>query len=285
MVTIECTTMSIDIGGYTVQPATADIHRRMTLLIWGKSGSGKSTLASTAPGTRKMWINFDANGPASLAGYEDVDILDLSGAPDKVAEDFKTENSMFRRSFEKQLADHPEWECVVFDSLTTFADKALKHGVVCAAKIAKGGDRPTIEAPGLSGYAHKYVWMRAVIEYMLEVTSRYNRHLIFIAHEDTPNKNREGAVISIDIMIGSNLSQSAPINIGEVWHITDLGDKQPRVIAVRPCRLCTPMKTLMFSATTSEFPWRYNPDTRTPGINDWYTAWVKNGYKKVPLPT
>ena len=70
--------MTIKIGGQEVQ-SVQGTSSRMSLLLWGQPGVGKTTLAATAPG-KKLWVNFDPDGTDSVAQFENIDVVDLSGA-------------------------------------------------------------------------------------------------------------------------------------------------------------------------------------------------------------
>jgi hypothetical protein len=269
---------SIELGGRTLTtPATQP--RRMSILLWGASKCGKTTLASTAP-KEILWINYDPDGLASLGDMEGVHIFDLSSDPVNSVMKFRAENPLNLDAF---LEEHPEIETVVFDSLTTFGDKALVHGVTVAKSTKKGRDS-TLEEPGYSGYGNKNTWTRICVKHLLAITGKHNRHMIFIAHEDSPTRDDQGHLMFITLMLGSSLVQQVPIDLSEVWHLDDTGKE--RRIAVRACRMRKPMGSRMFlSASEPEFIWDYNSESGSgQGIGDWYDTWVKNKGRKIPLP-
>lgn len=252
-------------------------RQRLSLLIWGTSGCGKTTLAATAPG-RKLWINFDPDGTESLLGRDDILIADFSREPSASVVKFREENPI---RIEKFITDN-DIDTVVFDSLTSYGEKALHYGVKVAQGTPKGRSA-TLEDPGFSGYGNKNTWTRLVVRNLLQATGKLEKHCIFIAHEDKPTTNEQGTVLFISIMLGSALNEQVPVSLSEIWHMSDTGKK--RMIAIRPCRMHKPMKTRMFKTTGEpEFAWVYNADTgEGETIAKWYNEWVAKG-SKIDLP-
>ena len=253
--------------------------KRFSLLLWGSSGSGKTTLAGTAPG-KKLWLNFDPDGTNAVAYRDDVILRDFAEEPIRCVELFKEDDPLRLTKF---LDDNKDIETVVFDSLTTFGDKALQHGV-SVAQGTKKGQYSTIEDPGYSGYGNKNTWTRLCVKNLLKATGVTNRNMIFIAHEDKPEKNANGELMFISIMLGSSLNEQIPIDLSEIWNLHDTGHE--RRIAVRNCRLRKPLKSRMFITSGSpEFEWTYDADTdKGEGIADWYNQWKENLGSKIPLP-
>lgn len=268
----------IRLGGIEVETPKTRI-KRFSLLLWGSSGCGKTTLAATAPG-KKLWINFDNDGTDAIAHRDDIEMVDFSARPNDCVEHFK-ENDPLRLT--TYLKEHPEVETIVFDSLTTFGDKALAHGIVKAQKTAKGR-YATIEDPGYSGYGNKNTWTRLCVKNLLKTTGALNKNIIFIAHEDKPVTNNQGEVLFISIMLGSSLNEQVPIDLSEIWNLSDTGTD--RKIAVRNCRFRKPVKSRMFITSKSpEFIWNYDALTdEGEGITDWYERWKSNDGKKIALP-
>ena len=254
--------------------------KRLSMLLWGSSGSGKTTLAGTAPG-KKLWINFDPDGTDAIAYRDDVIVMDFANEPDRCVELFKEDDPLRLNKF---LTDHPEIKTVVFDSLTTFGDKALSHGIIKAQGTQKGRGA-TLEDPGYSGYGNKNTWTRQCVKKLLRVTGMCDRNIIFIAHEDKPALNKEGIILYISIMLGSSLNEQIPIDLSEIWNLSDTG--QERRIAIRACRSRKPMKSRMFLTNgAAEFEWDYDAEEETgQGITDWYKQWKDNDGKKIRLPT
>lgn len=274
----------VTIGGIPLQK-TKERSRRMSLLLWGASKCGKSTLAATAPG-KKLWISFDPDATAPLGECPDEIVeLDLASQPDSVVEKFKDKKAGMCRDIDKLLAEDTEIETVVIDSTTSFGDKALRHGVTVAQGTMKGRSA-TLEDPGYSGYGNKNTWTKLLVDNMLQITAKHNRHVVFVAHEDKPEKNDQGVIMFITIMLGSSLAQQVPIHLSEVWHMEIVGAKGQYRIQVRPCRSYKPMGTRMFVTTGDpEFNWNFDPDKwEGDTIAKWYEQWKATGFSKVPLP-
>lgn len=270
--------MEIKLGNIEIKKPVSLI-RRMSVLIWGPSGCGKTTLASTMPG-EILWINFDPDGTATLASLNGIHVVDFSDQPPNCVMKFRKENPLDLKSF---LKENSKIKTVVFDSLTTYGDKAMYHGVVEAQSTSKGRGA-TLEDPGYAGYGNKNTWMRQCVKHMLAVTSVAGVHMVFIAHEDKPEKDSSGNLLYISIMLGSSLNVQIPVDLSEIWHLEDTGKK--RRIAIRACRSYKPMKTRIFlTSKEPEFDWNYDAETgEGDRMEDWYKAWVDNGGKKIPLP-
>jgi hypothetical protein len=257
-----------------------DALKRISLILWGRAGSFKTTLASTAPG-KKLWINFDPDGPNSLIGrnevHHDITVLDLSGEHENIVTKFK------ERVPPEITSKWAQYDTIVVDSLTTFGETALKHGVTVAQGTAKGRSS-TLEDPGFAGYGMKYTWMSLMVRNLNHETRRANKHIIFICHEDRLERDKEGNPLFISILLGSSLVEQVPINLSEVWHVEDTGTE--RRIQVRNCRLFRPMKSRMFRTDKDpEFVWKYDVHTwKGDGIAEWHQRWLANGGKKIELP-
>jgi len=269
---------TITLGGMELATPAQKINR-FSCMIWGSSGSGKTTLASTAPGDL-LWINFDPDGTDAIAYRDNVLVMDYANEPDRCVEKFKEADPLRITQF---LVDHPNIQTVVFDSLTTFGNKALSHGVVKAAGTPKGRSA-TLEDPGYGGYGNKNTWTHLAVTRLLEATGKVGRNVIFIAHEDKPVTNSEGSVLYISIMLGSSLNEQIPVKLSEIWNLTDTGKE--RRIAIRACRARKPMKSRMFlNSSDPEFVWNYNAETdKGEGIAKWIEQWKANSGKKIPLP-
>lgn len=258
-------------------------QKRIAMLLWGQSGVGKTTFAGTAPG-RKLWVNFDPDGTDSLAHLDEdeVQILDLSSAGANNVERFKEADPI---KIGQQLLADDKFDSVVVDSTSTFGDLCLRHGVVRAAGTKQGRDS-TLEQPGLAGYGFKNAWVSAMVNNMLRLTAKYNKHIIIIAHEDKPELSSEGSVSEVSIMLGSSLKKQIAIPFSEIWFMRD--DGKQRHVHVRPYLYYKPMKTRMFTAEGkgASFVWKYDIDTPHEGVTiaSIYDRWVANGGKKIELP-
>lgn len=284
---------SLKIGGRDIAIATPETEDRMlTMLLWGQSGCGKTQLAETAPGA-KLWLMFDPDGEAALK----IDsprgrnhFVRLYEEKDDVVLQFKSTNPL---GLEAWLTEHPEVETIVFDSLTTFSEMALTHGVSEAKKTPKGRTS-TLEDPGYSGYGHKKTYVMLAYTNVLRLAKRMRRHVVFICHEDRPETNDKGEFVGINPMLGSSLVVEVPVKISEIWHVTDMGNaltgpnkgKPVHRIAIRPSRGRSPMRTRMFETSKDvEFDNTYNAETGTgDGIAEYYARWRDSGFEKLPLP-
>jgi len=270
--------MNITIAGLPVETPSESTDR-FSGMLWGSPGSGKTTLACTAPG-KKLLINFDPEGQRAVANRDDVVVVDFSGEPDSVVMKFRTEDPI---GLDKFLTENPDIETVIFDSLTTYGDKAMVHGVKVAASTPKGKGS-TLEEPGYAGYGNKHTWVHLCVMNLLRVTKKHGRHMIFIAHENKPVTDDKGVVLYISLLLGSSLNEQLPVKISEIWNVSDTG--RERRIAVRNCRWRKPMKSRMFiTSGDPEFVWDFDADKlEGEGIAEWFERWKENGGKKIGLP-
>jgi phage nucleotide-binding protein len=262
----------ITLGGFEVQSPDQQAQT-FSLLLWGPAGCGKTTLAATAPG-KKLWLNFDNKGTASLVGRDDVVVVDMSSArPDSLVDKFRTDE---RFGLAKFISDHGI-DTVVVDSLTSYAQIALE------SFIGKEG-KSTIEKPGVSAYGARNSLTLRLIQAILRETSRAGAHVIFITHEDAPVTNDDGMVLYITMQLGGKLPDQAALQISEVWFMNDTGKE--RRIAIRPVRGRKPMKSRLFLTSGDvEFVWKYDVEKPEPKhtIAEWYNTWIKAG-AKIPVP-
>jgi hypothetical protein len=216
-------------------------------------------------------VNFDPDGPDSVAYRNDVDVLDYSKSTYGITETFKSENEPL--GLTKNVLEH--YDTVIVDSITNASDKALDAGV--ASSLVKGSQ---VERPAPGSYQFRNRLTLKLIKNVLRITGQLVKHCIFIAHEDSPTKTDEGTVLFVSIALGGSLPDSVPIDFSEVWGVYEVSGKGKH-IGIRPCRSRKPMKTRMFVTNKeSEFPWNYEEDT----IERWWSLWTSNGKAKIPLP-
>lgn len=275
------TGLTLRIGGKDVTPEDHETKvQRMSMLLWGPAGHGKTALAETLPG-EKLWINFDPDGTAALTRQRGkVHVFDLSAYRDDIVDAFKQPDPF---GIGAMLDANPQIESVIFDSLTSYGDKALHRGVE-KARQTKKGETSTIEDPGYAGYGQKNTLTNEAVTKMLQVTGLRNRHIVFTGHEDKPLVNDKGVVMGSTIMLGSSLIIQIPTKISEIWYISDT-DRERR-IAIRPCRGHSPMRTRMFFTNQQpEFKNPYDADTnKGDGIAQWYEQWQANNFRKINVP-
>jgi len=270
--------MEIELGGFKLTKP-AEKPQRISLCLWGDPGCGKTTFAATAPGI-KLWISFDPDGTVALNNRDDVLVLDMAGERHSVVDKCKGDDPL---KLTKLFTEHPEIETVVIDSVTEFGTRALLHGVT---KIQnKSGPSPTFEQPGLQGYGMRNSIVYQMVMSMLKITSKFNKHIIFITHEDTPTMDSSGSIKSITMMLGGKLNTQVPLQLSEVWHMQDT-PKNGRLITIRPYGLHKPMKTRMFiNKSNIRFKWLFDSDTlKGDGIDTWYNLWKENNWKKIETP-
>lgn len=274
----------IDIGGVKSQ-VTANVERDLVMMIWGRSGCGKTVLAGTAPGT-KLWFQFDTQGTASLGKRDDVITLDFSGYMHTKVDDLK-EGGLVERDIVRTLKDRPDITTLVIDSVTSIAQLCMAHAVL-SGKASGNNFKATMEQPGLAGYGIRNRLVLSVVRMFMRVASETKRHIIFICHEDSPDKDKEGNIIRISVLLGGTLPEEVPINLSEVWYL-EQDDTGRRYIHVRPYAKRVPMRTRMFRTpaknVVNAIPFTYDANDRTgDGIATWYEAWRKSGFDKIDIP-
>jgi hypothetical protein len=266
--------MEINLGGFSVKSLT-ETQQRMSLLLWGPPGTGKTVYACSAPG-KKLLINFDPDGPASLGQRSDVIVLDLSGEKSSVVDKFNSDDPL---NLSKLLQDEAVGiESVVVDSTTAYSQLAVEKGV----SITKGA---TLERPSPGAYGARNAITLRMMTSLLRLTNKYNKHIVFTSHEDREN-DKEGNFLNYTLMLGGKMTSQAGLQISEVWHLSD--DGKQRRIMVRPGRMRKPMKTRMFDARKEiEFILKYSQDDEAGGehsLTAFIKEWEDNGFNKIPIP-
>lgn len=248
--------------------------KRVTMLLWGPAGCGKTYFANTAPGKR-LWVNFDPEGTASLPVSDDTLLLDYANELDNVCAQAFSVNPF---SLDTILRADESIATVVVDSVTAFASKAVAYSV--GHKSAPGA---VSENPGPAGYGFRNRHTLALCKGILQVTGRHNRNVIFICHEDAPDKDKEGSVISITLLLGGTLPVEVPLQISEVWHMQD--KTTSRVVQVRQVGIVRPMKSRMFN-TTQRFEMEVSNKAQSEKVKlaDLFDRWRDNKYDKIELP-
>jgi hypothetical protein len=262
----------ISIGGV---PPSASKVTRISLLVWGPPGIGKTTLAATMPG-RIALINFDPDGPASIANYDNVTVFDFSGmATAQVIPKLKDKDPFGLSN----ALEH--FDSVVVDSLTSITDHTLAHGI----RETKGA---TLERPSPGAYGARGAVVLEFLRNILSVTAAHKKHICFLAHEDAPSKNDEGSVVGITMSLGGKIPGGVALKLNECWAMFETS-KNEKMIIIRKARMRDPVKSRMFDSSESpEFEWYYNvndpddPDNMT--IDKFYKDWEANGFKKLALP-
>jgi hypothetical protein len=248
---------------------------RFTAILWGESGTGKTTLAVTAPG-KKLLLLLDPDGDQSIRTRKDVVKIDL----------YKMDMATVINAAKKpdpfgvrELIKTHNIDTVIIDSLSRFSEVALRYIIPLTYKA-------TPENPTPAGYGARNLIVVNFINSMLQVTGETHTHCIFTTHEGAPDKNDQGSVLSVGMMLGGQLPGLASKDISEVWNMSDMNGKKR--IAFRPERLRSPMKTRILdtSGTTTGFEWKYDATAGTgTTIDVLWQQYIKNNYAKVKIPT
>jgi hypothetical protein len=267
--------MSDSVGSVQIT-SVEELPSYLTLMIWGRAGVGKTTLACTAPG-KKLIVNFDPDGPSSVAFRDDVKVLDLSTKGINITSEFKLADPFgLSRVLES-------FDTVIVDSLTSVQELAIRMGVSLI-------NNATLENPTQQGYGIRGVLVFELVRNMLTLCRKIGKHLIFICHEGAPRTNTTGGVNSIPISLGGQLPTNVSIKLSEIWILYD-NNKLGETIAVRPVGRREDAKTRMFSTTSSiEFAWNFDPEKTdeeqaSMTIADWHKRWLDNNKRKIPLPS
>ncbi len=266
------------IGTSKAAPATQTDYR-FTSVLWGIAGCGKTVMAATAP-KPILWLQWDSDGTASLEKSDDIHIIDLSSQPPEITEQFKTHQTKAFKDIEKFLREQ-NIRTLVFDSCTTFGKKALEFATTNGAAYARGKEIITPENPGRTGYGIKNTLMTNCINNLLTICTRANVHLIVIAHEDLPKKDKDDHIVMQTIMVGGSLAFQIPVDFNEVWHLSD--EAGQRVVSIRVRSKIKPLKTRMFDATRCyNFVWNYDQATKKGDtIEKFYNDWKENKFQKL----
>jgi len=288
--------MEIQLGTYEIKPAEK-APKRLAMLIWGDAGGGKSTLAATTPG-KKLWILFDDSGLDSITGLKlqlaethpnyagalsnDILVLDLSAERNNIIDKFKQDDPL---GLSKVLSDdNLGIDTVVVDSVTRISQMALEHMISTGIhKSAK------LELPGMGSYGGRNALMLRMFTTIMNVTAKYNKNVVFIAHEGAPSTNDDGAVTGISMSLGGQLPQLITQKLGEVWYLRD-STKNGRELFLRPFQYYKPMKSRIFNLSDGKpgsFKWKYDIDNPNVDfeIATFYKQWQDGNFKKLSIPT
>jgi hypothetical protein len=258
---------------FAITPIGQDTPR-LSMILWGESGTGKTTLAATAPG-KKLLILLDPDGDMTIRTRKDVvkiDMTQMSNAD--IINDAKKPDPYGLKAI---IAEHGI-DTVIIDSLSRFSEVALRYIIPLTYKA-------TPENPTPAGYGARNLIVINFINTLLQLTRATNTHIIFITHEGAPDKNDQGSVLSVSMMLGGQLPGLASKDISEVWNMSDMNGKKR--IAFRPERLRTPMKTRILDTSTDKtgFEWKYNDVTNVGWtIDGVWQEYIKNNCAKVKTP-
>lgn len=260
---------------------TSSIERksRMSGVIWGQAKCGKTTLLTSLPG-KKLFVMVDPDGDQSLPDREDIHIVRLYEEPDDVILRWLTDKfPTFIRKNEQSF------DSVIVDSLSTFGTAALNEAI--RAKVGQSRDfTPSIEAPGLGAYGARTQYIGTMVSKVLRATSSVGIHCFFTAHEDEPDRDKNGVVLGITPTLSGKATNIVGLNVSELWFMSK-ADKKWR-LAISPCRSRSPMGSRIFDVTGEpEFDLKFNPEKgldQPHSIATWFQQWEAGGRKKLPLP-
>lgn len=248
-----------------------DTLGRLSMILWGDAGCGKTTLAATAPG-RKLFLMLDPDGDMSIRNMPDWHRIDLSN---EQSTDITTAAIKPDPFGLYQVLNN--FDTLIVDSLTKFSEHALRQAVRIAPKSS-------MENPGINGYGLRNTYVGAFVSNILRITGKLNKHVILITHEKDADRNDQGNITGVSMLLGGQLPNITSKDISEVWNVRDQGGK--RYIAIRPERFRSPMKSRMFDMTgATAFEWRYNAN-KLEGhtIADWWEYYINTGHAKLPIP-
>ncbi len=268
----------MQLGNITVE-TTASRTELLTMLLWGKPACGKTVFAATAPG-KKLWLQFDPNGTASLQRTDDILVADFSATKPAHMGNFK-QGGIIEKDLAKLISEH-SINTIVVDSLTSFGQLCLYYGIA-TGKANSGKFTSSIEAPGMTGYGIRTSMILDFCAMVQRVASDGACHMIFIAHDkDTPNES--GGIAETTISLGGQGNTVLPAKISEIWMMEDTG--RARYCYTRSYGVRKPMRTRMFTTGDVEkFTVSYDAEKRTgTTIADMYNAWKAAGFEKIPLP-
>jgi hypothetical protein len=235
--------MKIEIPGVEIR-SQLEADQRFSLLLWGQAGCGKTALACSAPGG-KLLINFDPDGYKTVNGRDDVLLLDLASQPYTIVDKFSQDDPLVPYNGGNvalsKFVSADDIGTIVVDSCSAFTQLGLEKGI----KVTNGA---TIERPSPGAYGARNALTLRMMTCLLRLTGKYNKHIIFITHEDDGGvKNKDGELLHITMLLGGKLASQTALQISEVWHLMD--DGKQRKIMVRPGRQRKPMKTRHLDTT------------------------------------
>jgi hypothetical protein len=254
---------------------------RFVGIIWGPVGAGKTPLLMTGRG-KKLILMFDIDGWRSISHrLHDCTIEDFSGQSHEVVDQFFVPTSRYLEQLEEKLATG-EFGTLVLDSITSVFDMSLLRGIEKVAPSITKGVKPSVIAPGLSGYGARGIMIRNIIMNLHKIAARTGVDFIVTAHEKI-DVDDKGIPVEYTMLLGGEAFVQIPKHFSEIWRLTDVDGT--KIIEVRPYNKVRSVRTRMFRTDKNyKFPWSFDTYNWTgEGISTWMDEWKDNGYQAVPI--
>lgn len=257
---------------------------RLAMILWGIPKSGKTTYAASAPG-KKWVINLDPEGYLSLAARTDVEVWDYSDLSTSELVTLLTSGAIGKRIADAEIQPG---DTVLFDSITQLQQAGLLEAI--RKKVGTGnksGFEPTIEEPGQTAYGARTQYLITTMSNILRATRKKDAHVIFMAHEGTPEKNNKGEIMYYAPFMSDNAINQASGAVSEIWRITE--NDNARTIQIRSSTMYRPCGTRMFKTNEAkDFKLYYDPEKpdeeQSMSLTFLWGAFIGGGMKKLHVP-
>jgi hypothetical protein len=252
------------------------------MILWGIPKSGKTTLAASAPG-RKWDISLDPEGYIPILSRGDVEVWDYSDrTPAELIKEL-TDGDLRKRILE---ADIQSGDTVLFDSITQLQNAGLRVAVDKGVGSGKAFS-PTLEEPGQTAYGARTQYLISTMNTIIQATRKKNAHVIFMAHEGTPERNKEGSILYYAPFMSDNAINQASGAVSEIWRVTE--NDNARTVQIRSSTMYRPCGTRMFKTNEAkDFKLYYDPEksdaTQPMSLVSLWNAYIDGGMQKLHVP-
>jgi hypothetical protein len=257
-----------------------------SFILWSEIGVGKTPLACTAP-PPVLFLMFDFGGDRSIRQVKSrYEMFDFSSHGEEVTKEFFSLSTKTMQDLDNILATG-QFKTLVFDSVTSFMDKALAFGVSETAKGVTKGIKPTLLAPQLGGWGARGTLTRYAVMNLHTLCRRHNVNYIITAHikNEYSGSGDEMVLQAITMMLGGEAYVQVPKHFGEVWAME--AKDGVRFVRVANQGFHKPCRTRMFQVNPGQyrFIWDFNPyKWEGEGIETWLNRWQENEQAPIPLP-